>query len=79
MSNDKALFGAVRALGLTISKREDEYRITQPNLSRERAEAVAYYTSDRADAWGTASAMSRGITPGPDATPGSASNPIQIG
>ena len=78
-SNDKALFAAVRALGLTISKREDEYRITQPNLSRERSEAVAYYTSDRADAWGTASAMSRSNTPGPEATPGSASNPIQIG
>ncbi|GAA5666096.1 hypothetical protein Brsp07_04605 [Brucella sp. NBRC 14130] len=78
-SNDKALFAAVRALGLTISKREDEYRITQPNLSRERSEAVAYYTSDRADAWGTASAMARSSTPGTDATPGSAANPIQIG
>ena len=32
--NDKALFGAVRALGLTISKREGEYRISRPNLSR---------------------------------------------
>ena len=45
--NDKALFGAVRALGLTISKREGEYRISRPNLSRERAEAIAYYTHDR--------------------------------
>lgn len=78
-SSDKALFGAVRALGLTISKREDEYRISHPNLPREHAEAVAYYTSDRGDAWGTASAMSRSNTPIPDSTPGSASNPIQIG
>ena len=57
--NDKALFGAVRALGLTISKREGEYRISRPNLSRERAEAIAYYTHDREDAWGTAEEMAR--------------------
>lgn len=56
--NDKALFGAVRALGLTISKRDGEYRITVPGLPRERAEAVAAYTDDRGDAWGTAQAMS---------------------
>lgn len=57
--NDKALFGAVRALGLTISKREGKYRISRPNLSRERAEAIAYYTHDREDAWGTAEEMAR--------------------
>ncbi|CAH0343704.1 hypothetical protein [Rhizobium sp. CECT 9324] len=48
--NDKSLFSAVRALGLTVSKRDGEYRITRPNLSRERAEAIAYYTNDREDA-----------------------------
>ncbi len=57
--NDKALFSAVRALGLTISKRDGEYRISRPNLSRERAEAIAYYTDDRDDAWGTAEEIAR--------------------
>ncbi|GAA5544236.1 MULTISPECIES: hypothetical protein [Hyphomicrobiales] len=57
--NDKALFSAVRALGLTISKQDGEYRISRPNLTRERAEAIAYYTNDRFDAWGTAEEMAR--------------------
>ena len=57
--NDKALFSAVRALGLTVSKRDGEYRMSLPNLSRERAEAIAYYTDDREDAWGTAEEMAR--------------------
>lgn len=55
--NDTALFTAVRALGLTIRKREGEYRITVPGLPPARAEAVAAYTNDRADAWGTAQFM----------------------
>lgn len=55
--NDKALFTAVRALGLTIRKSEGEYRITVPGLPPARAEAVAAYTNDRADAWGTAQFM----------------------
>lgn len=55
--NDKALFVAVRALGLTIGKRDGEYRISQPGLPRERAEAIAAYTDDRDDAWGTAKMM----------------------
>ena len=57
--NDKALFVAVRALGLTIRTREGEYRTPMPGLPRERAEAIAAYTDDRDDAWGTAKMMAK--------------------
>lgn len=68
--NDKSLFRAVRTLGLTISKRDGEYRISRPNLPPERAEAIAYYTDDRYDAWGTAEEMARdaGTLDGPHFT-----------
>ena len=38
-----------------IASNMDEFR----KLSRERAEAIAYYTDDREDAWGTAEEMAR--------------------
>lgn len=36
-----------------------EYRVTLPNLSAEREEAIAYYTSDPEDAIDTGAAMVR--------------------
>ncbi|MGH6780978.1 MAG: hypothetical protein ACREB5_02590 [Sphingomonadaceae bacterium] len=57
--NDKTLFSAIRALGLTIGKRDGEYRISRPGLPRDRAEAIAAYTTDRDDAWDTAKMMAK--------------------
>jgi hypothetical protein len=39
------------------SKDWGEYRVTLPNLTREREEAIAYYTSDAEDALMTGAAM----------------------
>lgn len=53
---------AIRAMGLTCTVRDREYRITFPGLSRDRAEAIAYYTDDRQDAVITARVMiERGV------------------
>lgn len=48
---------AIRALGLTARVTDGEYRVTHRGVTPERAEAVAYYTTDRVDALGTARAM----------------------
>ena len=42
--SDKALFSAVRAIGLNIIKKDGEYRISYPKLSPKKEEATAYYT-----------------------------------
>lgn len=43
----------VREMGLTVTKRDGEFRVNYPN----GGEATAYYTNDAADAVGTADAM----------------------
>lgn len=73
MRTDRELFAAVRALPhMTITKRDDEYRVTYRLASitradqgkhdagwrRDHAERVAYYTTDRADAAATALSLS---------------------
>lgn len=73
MTNDRALFAAVRALPhMAITKRDGEYRVTYRMASiaaadqgqhsadwhRDHAERVAYYTTDRDDALGTAKSLS---------------------
>lgn len=62
-SSDKELFRAVRAMGLTIQKRDGEYRIATPSQPE-----AAYYTTDRSDALGTARAMSKPAGAVPAAT-----------
>ncbi len=57
--NDAQLFRAVRALGMTIRKRDREYRVTYVGIPADRAEAVACYTNDRRDALDTAHAMAK--------------------
>lgn len=55
----KQTLTAIRATGATarwISETR-EYRVTLPNLPRDRQEAVAYYTDDSADAVATAVCM----------------------
>lgn len=59
INGQKQTLKAIRQLGMSVSIRDGEYRITYPGLSRDRAEAVAYYTSDRHDALNTARAMWR--------------------
>ncbi len=73
MRTDRALFAAVRALPhMAITKRDGEYRVTYQLASitradqgkhdadwrRDHAERVAYYTTDREDAAGTALSLS---------------------
>jgi hypothetical protein len=53
--NMKQLFAKVRALGLTISCVDGEYRI----VMKGGTEAQAYYTNDREDALGTAQAIAQ--------------------
>jgi len=50
----KDAFAAIRALGLTISKCNGEYRVAFPGPGNE---ASAYYTNDLQDALNTARAM----------------------
>lgn len=55
----KATLAALKALGCKARYDRDwnEYRVTLPNLSAEREEAIAYYTSDPEDAVDTGAAM----------------------
>ena len=49
-----------RAIGVTLRKRDGEYRVSPWTFSQERngaSERNAYYTNDMADALGTAWAM----------------------
>lgn len=50
---------AIRSLGLSATHAHKEYRITLKGISRERAEAIAYYTNDTADAIATAAHIAR--------------------
>ena len=50
---DQQAFAAIRGLGLTVGKRDGEYRVNFPRGQ----EATAYYTNDRSDAVATALAM----------------------
>ena len=58
MTQKETLKG-LKALGCKArySAEWGEYRVTLPNLSPEREEAIAYYTSDPYDAVLTGSAM----------------------
>lgn len=49
----------LRAMGCKAgySKYWREYRVTLPNMSKQREEAIAYYTSDAEDALATGAAM----------------------
>ena len=69
MTSDKALFAAIRAMPhMAITKQDGQYRITSiaaadqrqhsADWHRDHAERVAYYTTDRADALGTARSLS---------------------
>ena len=55
----KETLAQLKALGCKARWDMDwkEYRITLPNLSHEREEAIAYYTDDADDAIATAAAM----------------------
>lgn len=48
---------ARRAPGLRISRREDEYRVWNAAIPRDRQEPTAYYANDLTDAVNTAIAM----------------------
>jgi hypothetical protein len=54
-----ATLKAIRSLGATVSWRAEwkEFRVSLPGLTPERAEAIAYYTSDAEDALLTAQFM----------------------
>lgn len=56
-TTDKGLFAAIRSMGLTISKRDGEYRVSTADGTPAEKEARAYYTDDRDDAHGTAIRM----------------------
>jgi hypothetical protein len=55
----KQTLAQLKAMGCKASYSHDwqEYRVTLPNLEREREEAIAYYTSDAEDALATGAAM----------------------
>lgn len=55
----KQTLAQLKAMGCkaTYSKDWSEYRVTLPDLSPAREEAVAYYTSDAEDALATGAAM----------------------
>jgi hypothetical protein len=57
----KETLAQLKALGCKARWDMDwrEYRVTLPNLSHEREEAIAYYTSDPEDAIDTGAAMVR--------------------
>jgi hypothetical protein len=57
----KKTLAQLKALGCKARYDRDwsEYRVTLPNLSPEREEAIAYYTSDPEDAIDTGAAMVR--------------------
>ena len=57
----KKTLATLKALGCKASWSCEwqEYRVTLPNLSAEREEAIAYYTSDPEDALDTGAAMVR--------------------
>lgn len=59
----KETLAQLKALGCKARWDMDwkEYRVTLPNLSAEREEAIAYYTSDPEDAIATGAAMVRVI------------------
>lgn len=56
-TTQKATLAAIRAMGLSANVRDGEYRVTDPELPRDRQEAIAYYTTDREDAFYTAVKM----------------------
>lgn len=55
----KETLKGLKALGCKArwSSEWKEYRVTLPNLSADREEAIAYYTSDPEDAIATGKAM----------------------
>jgi hypothetical protein len=55
----KQTLAQLKAMGCKASYSRDwsEYRVTLPNLEREREEAIAYYTSDAEDALHTGAYM----------------------
>jgi hypothetical protein len=55
----KQTLAQLKAMGCkaTYCRDWNEYRVTLPNLTREREEAIAYYTSDSEDALMTGAAM----------------------
>jgi hypothetical protein len=55
----KETLAKLKALGCKARWDMDwrEYRVTLPNLSHEREEAIAYYTSDPEDALATGEAL----------------------
>lgn len=57
----KKTLAKLKALGCKARWSSDwqEYRVTLPNLSAEREEAIAHYTSDPEDAIDTGAAMVR--------------------
>lgn len=50
---------ACKAVGMSLRKRDGEYRVTLRNVDPQLAERIAYYTNDISDAVATAVAMSR--------------------
>lgn len=71
MLTQRELFNRVNALGLSITKREGEYRVAyrypgplpgghgRIRRIQDIVEATAYYTDDRDDAYGTAILMAK--------------------
>ena len=49
----------LKTYGLSISKRDGEYRVSNPSMDWKRREDCAYYTNDITDAVNTAEQMAK--------------------